>query len=78
VNESNASHAPLSAHPDDTVTLGKGARVRDRTSGASETIEEWLSSCSEREGRPVDECRDDLMNAIARGDVRVEDAGIGA
>lgn len=77
MNESNAPHPPPAAHPDDTVALGNGARVHDVSSGTSQSVEEWLSSCAARQARPIDECRDDLMNAIARGDVRVEDAGVG-
>jgi hypothetical protein len=78
MNESHASGPPSSVHPDDVVTLGSGARVRDLATGESHTTDDWIAACAERESRPPDECRETLMNAIARGDLRVEDAGTGA
>ena len=77
MNDSSISHAPHTVHPDDAVTLGEGAFIRDVATGSSVAYGEWLAECSLREGRSLAECREQLMNAIARGDLRVEDAGTG-
>jgi hypothetical protein len=78
MNDGSISHAPRTAHPDDVVALGDDARVRDVATGSTVTYGEWLAECSLREGRPLAECREQLMNAIARGDLAVDDAGRGA
>jgi hypothetical protein len=78
MNDLSISHAPRAAHPDDGVALGEGARIHDVATGLSVAYGEWLAQCSLREGRSLAECREQLMNAIARGDLLVEDAGTGA
>ncbi len=78
MNDGSISHAPRTVHPDDVVTLGEDALVRDVATGSTVTYGEWLAECSLREGRSLAECREQLMNAIARGDLAVDRAGRGA
>ncbi len=69
------SHAPAATHPSEDATLGTGARVYDAATGSTVTAEAWQAECAVREGRSIAECREQLMNAIARGDVQVVDDG---
>lgn len=54
------------------MTLLPGAIVRDVATGQTLSSEDWLAARAEREKRTRDECVDELMNAIARGDLVVE------
>ncbi len=54
------------------VTLLPGARVCDVATGETLSSEDWLTARAARERRTRDECVDELMNAIARGDLIVE------
>lgn len=68
-------HAPPGSAPDAIVALGPQARVRDRTSGNVRTFDDWIAERMAAEQRTQDECREQLLNAIARGDVTIEDSG---
>ncbi|MBC5799497.1 MAG: hypothetical protein GIX03_06890 [Candidatus Eremiobacteraeota bacterium] len=54
------------------VTLLPGAIVCDVATGQTLSSDDWLAARAEREGRTRDECVDELMNAISRGDLVVE------
>lgn len=69
------SHEPPSHDPTGVVALGPGARVRDRTDGASVTSEAWIAARMAAESRTFDECREALLSAIGRGDVTIERSG---
>lgn len=61
-------HPPRSDAPS-TAVLGPGARVRDAATGEESSVHEWLSARATAERREPDEVSDELMNAIARGDL---------
>ena len=65
------SHEP--GHPDaSTVPVLEGeTRVRDVATGGEDTVDAWIARCMEREGRDRQACLEELMNAVARGDVTV-------
>lgn len=46
--------------------------MRDVATGQTLSAEDWLSARARHERRSRDECVDELMNAIARGDLVVE------
>ncbi len=61
------------AHPDvSSVVLTGDTIVRDLRSGAVRSADEWVSLHMQREGRDRNECLDELVNAIARGDLVAE------
>jgi hypothetical protein len=65
------AHEP--AHPDvSTVVLTSDTRVRDVRSQEVRSADEWIDRSMDREGRERQECLDELINAIARGDLVVE------
>jgi hypothetical protein len=65
-------HPPPSPEPlDEIATLGSGARVRDRDTGAESSSDDWVAARMAAENRPRDECLDELMNALARGDLTI-------
>lgn len=64
-------HPPRRAQGPD-ITLLPGAVVRDVATDETLAADDWLIARAEHERRPRDECVDELMNAIARGDLVVE------
>jgi hypothetical protein len=65
------AHEP--GHPDvSSVVLTAETRVRDVRSREVQLADEWIVRSMDREGREREECVDELMNAIARGDLVVE------
>ncbi len=65
------AHEP--GHPDvSSVVLTRETRVRDVRSREVTLADEWIARSMEREGRERQECVDELMNALARGDLVVE------
>jgi hypothetical protein len=46
--------------------------VRDLRSGTVQSADDWVSLHMQREGRDRNECLDELVNAIARGDLVAE------
>ena len=68
-------HAPRSHDADAMVALDSDAVVRDATGGPPTALGVWIAERMRAQSRSRDECRDELMNAIARGDVLVERAG---
>jgi len=67
------AHSPRRAQAPE-ITLLPGAIVRDVATGESLPSEDWLMARAAREKRTRDECVDELMNAIARGDLVIEGA----
>ncbi len=65
------AHPPHRARPPE-ITLLPDSIVRDVATGEALSSEEWLTVRVQRESRSRDECVDELMNAIARGDLVVE------
>lgn len=65
------AHEP--AHPDvSSVVLTGETRVRDVRSHEVRSVDEWIDRSMDREGRERQVCVDELMNAIARGDLVLE------
>ncbi len=65
------AHEP--AHPDvSSVVLTGDSIVRDLRSGAAQSADEWVGRRMQSEGRDRQECLDELVNAIARGDLVAE------
>ncbi len=65
------AHEP--GHPDvSSVVLTGETRVRDVRSHEVRSVDEWIACSMDREGRERQECVDELMNAIARGDLVIE------
>jgi hypothetical protein len=65
------AHEP--AHPDvSSVVLTGETRIRDVRSHEVRSADEWIDRSMDREGRERQECVDELMNAIARGDLVLE------
>jgi hypothetical protein len=65
------AHEP--AHPDvSSVVLTGDTIVRDIRSGTAQSADDWVDAHMQREGRERQECLDELVNAIARGDLVVE------
>jgi hypothetical protein len=62
-------------HPDTSgapVLTGE-RRVRDGRTGAVATVDAWIAERMSAEGRGRGECLDELINAVARGDLIAED-----
>ncbi len=68
-------HEPPSNDPAGIVALGPGALVRDAAGGAAVAFDTWIQTRMAAESRTQDECREELLNAIARGDVTIEHSG---
>ncbi|GAC1307315.1 MAG: hypothetical protein NVSMB21_11120 [Vulcanimicrobiaceae bacterium] len=66
-------HEPPASDPAGIVALGSGARVRDGRGVVA--VDAWIDARMAAQSRPRDECRDELINAIARGDVTIERSG---
>jgi hypothetical protein len=65
------AHEP--GNPDvSSVVLTGETRVRDVRSREVQLADDWIVRSMDREGRERQECVDELMNAIARGDLVVE------
>jgi hypothetical protein len=65
------AHEP--GHPDvSSVVITGDMRVRDVRSREVQSADEWIARSMDRENREREECLDELMNAIARGDLVVE------
>ncbi len=69
------AHEPRAHDPADIVALGPGARVRDVGSGETLAADAWIERRMASERRTRDECLEELMNAIGRGDVTIADPG---
>lgn len=76
-DDETPAHPPRSDAPS-TAVLGPGARVRDASTGKESSAREWLAARALTEGRETDEASDELMNAIARGDLIVVGDGADA
>ena len=65
-------HEP--GHPDtyETPVIGPDTRIRDVASGEIRTADAWIAQHMTREKRERQECLDELVNAVARGDLTVE------
>jgi len=68
-------HEPPSHDPAGIVALGPGALVRDAGSGTTLGFDAWIEARMTAESRTRDECREELLNAIARGDVTIQRSG---
>ena len=66
-------HRPPAHDPGGIVALGPGALVRDGRDVVA--FDAWIDARMMAESRTRDECRDELINAIARGDVAIERSG---
>jgi hypothetical protein len=65
------AHEP--AHPDvSSVVLTGDTIVRDIRSGTAQSADDWVDAHMQSEGRERQECLDELVNAIARGDLVAE------
>jgi hypothetical protein len=65
------AHEP--GHPDvSSAVLTGDTRVRDVRSSEVKSADEWIARRMDRDNREREECLDELMNAIARGDLVVE------
>ena len=75
MNDDVEPHPPRSDAPSEAV-LGPEARVRDARTGRITSAREWIAAHAAAEQREPDEASDELINAVARGDVTVigEDA----
>lgn len=69
------AHEPRSHEAAGIVALGPGARVRAAEDSETLAAEAWIERHMAAERRTRDECLEELMNAIARGDVTVVDPG---
>ena len=63
-------HPPRSDAPSEAV-LGPDARVRDARTGETTSARTWIVARAAAEQRELEEASDELMNAVARGDVIV-------
>ncbi|MBD5657685.1 MAG: hypothetical protein IAI50_21290 [Candidatus Eremiobacteraeota bacterium] len=68
-------HAPRTNEPDYYDVLSRNAVVRDASDGVERPAETWVEEHMAAEQRSREECVEALMNAIARGDVILSDAG---
>ena len=68
------SHEPPSHDPAGIVALGPDAIVRD-AGGTSVAFDDWIEARMAAESRTRDQCREELLNAIARGDVAIVRSG---
>lgn len=68
-------HEPPSNDPAGIVALGPDAMVRDVRDGHISSFDGWIEARMAAESRTHDECREALLNAIARGDVKIERSG---
>jgi len=68
-------HAPRSNDPDGIVALDRDALVRDTGGGEPTPLGIWIAQRMRAESRTRDECREELLNAIARGDVSIVHPG---
>lgn len=68
-------HEPPAGAPAGIVALGPEALVRDASGGATMPFDAWIEARMVAESRTRDECREQLVNAIARGDVTIERSG---
>ncbi len=66
------AHAPRS-NDAEPVVLRPDSRVRDAATGERSTANAWIAARMRAEQRTEDECGDELVNAIARGDLISED-----
>ena len=73
--QGDVPHPPRVREPAGAPTLRPGSVVRDVASGETTTYDAWLARCASSENRTHEECVEQLMNAIARGDVVVVDDG---
>lgn len=69
------AHGPRTHDPAGIVALGPGARVRDVAGGETLAADAWIERRMATERRTRDECLEELMNAIARGDVTIANPG---
>ncbi len=67
-------HAPRDGRPSNAV-LGLRAVVRDVETGLTQPVDDWIVARMQAEARTREECRDELMNAVARGDLAVVNDG---
>jgi hypothetical protein len=67
-----APHEPH--HPDvsQTPVLTGTSRLRDRATGRTESLDAWVERRMRDERRERQECLDEAVNAVARGDLIVE------
>ena len=49
------------------------ARIRDVATGEVRTADAWVAERMSRERRERDECLDELVNALARGDLVLDE-----
>jgi hypothetical protein len=68
------AHEP--GHPDESLApvVTGDTRIRDTASGDVRTADAWVEQRMASEGRERQECLDELVNAVARGDLVVENA----
>jgi len=71
----DAPHPPRSDDPAGIVALDRDALVRDVAGGPPTSPDAWIEQRMTAESRTRDECREELLNAIARGDVAIVRAG---
>ncbi len=69
------AHPPQSDAPETMVALDSDAVVRDVAGGTAMAPGAWIAERMRAQDRTQDECREELLNAIARGDVVVVRAG---
>lgn len=70
-------HGPRTSAPSDAAALTAGTLLRDVATGETVSYEAWLENCVTGESRPREECVEELMNAVARGDLTLEGSGGG-
>ncbi len=66
------AHAPRS-NDAEPVVLRPDSYVRDAATNERSTANDWIAARMRAESRTREECGDELVNAIARGDVVAED-----
>ncbi|MBD5633341.1 MAG: hypothetical protein IAI49_02580 [Candidatus Eremiobacteraeota bacterium] len=64
-------HEPGHPDPSDAPVLTNDRLVRDTATNDVRSVDAWIAEHMAREGRERSECLDELVNAIARGDVTV-------
>jgi hypothetical protein len=68
------AHEPhVNANPAPVVLEGT-TRIRDLATGRTSTAEAWVTAHMAAEDRDREICLEELVNAIARGDVLIEEA----
>jgi hypothetical protein len=67
------AHEPRTNADPPPVVLEGTTRIRDLATGRPTTVEAWVAAHMAAEDRDREICLEELMNAIARGDVVIDE-----